>query len=76
MSALLPINISFPSWTQQLRNSFPAQDIPLVNNESDWKSFPAMLSSNRCFENSYIPQVAGFTSWQEWASEFLLSIGA
>jgi len=76
MTALLPVNISFVSWVQQLRNSYPAQDLPIVNNESDWHRFPAMLQSNRCFQDKYLPNIGGFDNWREWASEFLLSIGA
>ena len=76
MSALIPVNISFVSWANQLRNSFPKQDIQIVKDESDWKKFPSMLRSNRCFEDKVIPDIGGFDNWREWASEFLLSIGA
>ncbi len=77
MTAIIPVNISFPEWTRQLRNSFPAQDLPqFVSSEKDWIRFPSMLKSNRCFENNYIPDTGGFSTWQEWASQFLLSIGA
>ncbi len=76
MTAILPVNISFLDWTRQLRNSFPSQDIPIVKTENDWKEFPAMLSSNRCFEGKYIPYIAGYSDWRPWASQFLLSIGA
>lgn len=77
MTALIPINISFPEWAQQLRNSYPAQDIPqFVSSEKEWKSFVDMLSSNRCFEQYQIPYVVGFDNWRDWAEEFLLSIGA
>lgn len=76
MTAIIPVNITFVQWAKQLRNSFPTQDLPIVNNESDWHRFPSMLSSNRCFEDKYIPDIGGFRDWREWASEFLLSIGA
>lgn len=76
MTALIPVNISFVSWANELRNSYPTQDIPRVSSENDWQQFPAMLSSNRCFDDSYIPLIVGFNNWREWASEFLLSIGA
>lgn len=76
MTAIIPQNISFVTWASQLRNSFPTQNIPIVNNDSDWMVFPAMLSSNRCFDDKYLPYVVGFKDWRSWASEFLLSIGA
>jgi hypothetical protein len=76
MSALIPVNISFTNWASQLRNSYPEQNIPRIDSDSDWQRFPAMLSSNRCFDDKYIPYIVGFDNWRDWASEFLLSIGA
>lgn len=76
MTVLIPINISFTDWASQLRNSYPSEDISIVKTESDFLKFPAMLSSNRCFDNKNIPDIGGFSDWREWASEFLLSIGA
>lgn len=76
MTAIIPLNITFVQWASQLRNTFPNQDISRVSSENDWKGFPSMLSSNRCFEDKYIPYIDGFDNWREWASEFLLSIGA
>ena len=76
MTAILPSNIDFVEWANQLRNSFPTENISIVNRESDWIGFPSMLWSNRCFEGSVIPSVDGFSDWRQWASEFLLSIGA
>ena len=77
MSALIPVNISFQEWCNQLRNSYPTQDIPhIVSSEKEWKKFPDMLQSNRCFNNYFLPDVVGYTDWRQWASQFLLSIGA
>jgi hypothetical protein len=76
MTAIIPINISFVQWAAQLRNTFPNQTISQVSSEKDWKNFPAMLRSNRCFEDKVIPDVGGYDNWREWASEFLLSVGA
>ncbi len=77
MTAIIPINMDFKTWTAQLRNSYPTQDIPqFMSSEKEWRSFSNMLSSNRCFDGKYLPQVGGFDNWREWASEFLFSIGA
>lgn len=76
MTAIIPVGINFKDWANQLRNSYPDQDLPIVSSEKDWKSFPSVLLSNRCFESKRIPYVGGFDNWREWASEFLLSIGA
>ncbi len=76
MTALIPINITFKKWANELRNSFPSQDLPIVNDESDWKRYSSMLQSNRCFDDKYIPNIAFFNDWRPWASQFLLSIGA
>lgn len=76
MTALIPKNITFQKWANELRNSFPTQNLPIVNEKTDWLAFPPMLQSNRCFDGKYIPNVAGFRDWQSWASQFLLSIGA
>ncbi len=76
MTIIIPINISFVEWANQLRNSFPNENISIVKNENDFFNFSAMLQSNRCFEGKIIPDVAGHTDWQQWASEFMQSIGA
>lgn len=76
MTAIIPINISFKEWANQLRNSFPTQNIPIVNQESDWLKFNNMLSSNRCFDDKFLPDIVGYKNWREWASQFLLSVGA
>lgn len=76
MTAIIPLNISFQQWANELRNSFPSQNIPIVSSDNQWTSFQNMLSSNRCFDDKFIPYVDGFNDWQSWASQFLLSIGA
>ncbi len=76
MTYIIPQNITFVEWANQLRNSFPNENIPIVNKENDWRGFMAMLSSNRCFEDKYLPYVVGYSDWRQWASQFLLSIGA
>lgn len=76
MTVLIPVNITFVEWANQLRNSFPTQNIPIVSSENEWRNFPAMLQSNRCFEGDFIPYIVGFANWRDWASEFMLSIGA
>lgn len=76
MTVLIPVNISFVEWSGQIRNSFPTQDIPRVSSEKEWINFPDMLSSNRCFEDFFIPRIEGFNNWRDWAEEFILSIGA
>lgn len=76
MTAIIPVNMDFKTWANQLRNSYPDQDLPIVSSEKEWKSFYNVLLSNRCFESKRIPQIGGFANWRDWASEFLLSIGA
>lgn len=77
MTAIIPVGIGFKDWANQLRNSFPTQDIPIwMSSEKEWRSFYSMLSSNRCFDGKFIPQVGGFSNWRDWASEFLFSVGA
>lgn len=77
MTAILPVNIDFPTWTAQLRNSYPTEDIPqFVSSEKDWNIFPSMLLSNNCFDTAFIPRSEGFDNWRDWASQFLLSIGS
>ncbi len=76
MTCIIPVNITFVEWAEQLRLSFPTQIIPRVKEESDWRKFNSMLQSNRCFEDSYLPNVDGFVNWQDWASQVMLSVGA
>ena len=76
MSVIIPTNITFVQWASLFRNTFPNQDISQVSSENDWKGFSNMLKSNRCFEDKYLPDAGGYTDWREWASEFLLSVGA
>lgn len=74
--ALLPVGIPFTAWANQLRNEYPTQDIPIVRNENDWRQFPNMLKENRAFEGTNFPFSTGFARWQDWAAQFILSIGA
>lgn len=79
MSAIIPVNISFQEFANQLRNSYPTEDIPIVAfTENLWRQFPIMLLSNNCFNTrgSVIPYSEGHATWQDWASEFLQSIGS
>lgn len=76
MTAIIPDNIDFVAWASQLRDSYPNEQIPIVNKENDWREFFSMLLYNRCFSQYHLPYVDGFSNWRDWASEFLLAIEA
>ena len=76
MTAILPLNIDFVTWAQQLRDSYPDEPIPIINYENQWQDFYNLLLYNRCFQQYQLPNVDGFDNWRDWAAQFLLAIGA
>ncbi len=74
-SPILPIGINFKDWANELRNSFPSQNIPIVTDENEWQNFSNVLKLNRCFEEKYLPDANSFKNWKDWASQVNFSLG-
>lgn len=72
---ILPIGISLTNWANQLRNEYPDQQFPELVNENDWRDWVNLLILVPAFRDKFIPTAMGFSTWDDWAKQFTLSIG-
>lgn len=75
MSAILPVNITFVSWANQMRSSFPNENIPIATDENAWRIFNNVLRLNRCFDDKNLPDANSFKNWKDWVSQVNFSLG-
>ncbi len=69
---IIPKNISFLLWANQLNIDYPKDTIPIVTKKEDWKDWGARLKDSSSFVN--IPVPLNEKSWDEWAMKVYRSM--
>lgn len=66
---MMPINTNAVTWAHSLIIDFPADDVPILYNESDWKEWGNQLTLCNSFDTQGAPGVDGYDAWDKWAIE-------
>ena len=74
---VLPVNITFELWANQLWIDLPGQDIPQVTKDTKWREFACQLFNNSTIQNIPFPYkevYEGEEGWKKWATDFVNNI--
>lgn len=55
------------TWAASLIVDFPQENIPLLYNSEDWKSWGNLLIQEATFAENGAPNTVSFKDWQPWA---------
>ena len=62
-----PIGISLQNWAASLVQDFPDDNVPILYNEDDWRSWGDTVCALTRFLEEDCPQPQGFQDWESWA---------
>lgn len=66
---IIPINISLKLWADSLIIDFPDDNVPILRDESDWKSWGNFLVQENTFVNNGAPGTVAYSDWKQWAQD-------
>lgn len=64
---MLPEFTTLSQWGTSLFIDFPNDNIPILVNENDWKSWGNFLIQENSFDENNAPGTDDFDHWQSWA---------
>lgn len=74
---ILPIGISFKTWSDQLRQDLPNLSLPIADNASEWRYWASQVVNDNALSNVPIPTDLAYPNvddWKIWASYFVDSV--
>ncbi len=66
-----PRYMEFDQWASLMCEQYAAQQLPVPDAETDWKSWAAGLLAIDVFVNQNIPSPYSYENWEDWASALL-----
>lgn len=66
---IIPEFINFIDWANSLIIDFPSENIPLISDENDWKSWGDFISSLDTFSKQNAPGTAAYQDKWTWAKD-------
>lgn len=66
---IIPQYISLIDWANQLLIDFPADNLPILYNEDDWKEWGNDVIFAPSFESLNAPNTEFYDNWQTWATD-------
>jgi hypothetical protein len=64
---ILPDYISLRDWANSLLIDFPADNLPILYNEEEWKDWGNEVVFSPSFEKLNSPGTAIYENWRDWA---------
>jgi hypothetical protein len=69
---IIPKNISYNEWANNLYIDLPSLNIPLAESEENWKEWAQRLIDINQLVNVPLPNI--FPTWNIWAEYFVISV--
>ncbi len=66
---ILPEFTNLPTWAASLIIDFPYDNVPILNDEKDWKDWGNLLIQEDSFIQNNAPGTDTFDNWKSWADE-------
>ncbi len=76
-NVVLPLGISFKTWTAQIRQDLPNLSLPIADDESTWRDWAAQVVNDNALSDVPVPTKLAYPNeqdWRIWASYFVDSI--
>ncbi len=64
-----PEGITLLLWADSLTVDFPLDNIPILIDEDQWKSWGEDLVASTSFAQNEVPSTAFYSEWQTWARD-------
>jgi len=74
---VLPLGVTFKTWSDQIRQDLPNLIIPIADDESSWRYWASQLVNDNTLSNVPTPTDLAYPNpedWRIWASYFVDSI--
>lgn len=74
---VLPLGITFKSWSDQIRQDLINLSFPIAKSEEEWKDWAAQVVENNKLANVPVPTNLAYPKnedWRIWASYFVDSV--
>jgi hypothetical protein len=71
---VIPLDIPLQKWADSLVIDFPNDNIPLLYNESNWRTWGNFLVEENSFLSNYAPSTKSFRDWKQWAMAVFLTM--
>ena len=74
MNIVLPVNIEFLDWANQLRISLPNITIPIPKSVNEWRAWASQVVFNNKLTNVPLPTDLAYPKnedWKKWAAFFV-----
>lgn len=69
---MIPEYVDIQTWASSLVIDFPTDDIPILRDEEEWKSWGDILSQCESFIKNNIPNTKSYDDWKSWAQSVFL----
>jgi hypothetical protein len=69
----LPISLDFMNWARQIQQDLPSMNIPIPENEENWRQWAYQLINMNSISNFPIPTELSYPKkedWRQWAIFF------
>jgi hypothetical protein len=64
---VIPLDITLKNWAASLVIDFPDDNVPLLYNENNWRTWGNFLVQENSFSSNFAPMTEGFRDWKHWA---------
>lgn len=71
-----PRHHTFESWACLMVELYATNQVPIPNDQTDWKAWGNGLKAIDVFVNEGIPSTDTFDNWQLWAQELMNAVNA
>lgn len=65
---MIPEMTDLRNWAASLITDFPEDDIPLLDNEQNWKDWGDRLSQCSTFIQNNSPGTQHYDTWEKWSN--------
>lgn len=72
---IIPEYISLRDWAASLIVDFPADNLPILYNEEEWKDWGNDVILSPSFERTNAPRTDSYSEWSDWAKALYQTSG-
>lgn len=71
---IIPEYISLKDWSASLIIDFPLDNIPILEDDNNWRLWGNLLIETKSFAINYAPGTQGYPDWKSWAKDLFFTM--
>lgn len=71
---MIPRNVNIYDWCSSLIIDFPADNVPILLDENEWKQWGNFLIEQKSFAINGAPTTGDYDDWQKWAQNLFAAM--